>query len=412
MVQQADVVSAISSEAPAFNPRPRDPRLADWLSGYPASFFSESLYRSIELMERYSIDLAIDLLYRLDLIDKLSNWRSANELCQLLCFQPSFSPAIAWTLDRLIETGCVETRMDGISPLYRLKQPPWQPQLAQLREIGLGIDPGNAATLDLLERAAGLYPIVARGEQTGEQSLFGPQGVPLWLNYFHNGNVTYAVNNCVSAVLAANCLVTRSNLRILELGAGPGSGSETLLGWLDECGLLPRIERYLITEPNAFFRRRNQRELSTRYRDLPLEWGALDINAQWDTQGILPGGFDLVYAVNVLHIAKDLLFTLNQARFALASDGWLVIGECLHPYPNQPIYPELMFQILESFTDVCTDPEIRPKPGFLTASQWQQAFMRAGFGRVQVAPDVNRIRELYPHFFTGAIAGQKNASPK
>jgi SAM-dependent methyltransferase len=384
--------------------------LADCLKNYPPSLFSESLYRSIELMERYSIDLAIELLHQLDLIDKLANWRSANELCQVLGFQPRFSSATAWILERLIETGCVEARTDGGSPSYRLRQVPWQPQLTQLRAIGLGIDPGNAATLDLLECAASLYPTVARGAQSGEQSLFGPKGVPLWLNYFHNANLTYAVNNWVSAVLAANCLAARSRLRILELGAGAGSASQNLLGWFDERGLLPRIERYLITEPNAFFRRRNQRELSTRYPDLPLEWGAVDINAQWDSQGVLSGEFDLVYAVNVLHIAKDLLFSLNQARLALASDGWLVIGECVHPYPNQPIYPELMFQILESFTDAHTDPEIRPNPGFLTANQWRRAFTRAGFEHTKVAPDLDHIRELYPHFFTGAIFGQNTAT--
>jgi hypothetical protein len=117
-----------------------------------------------------------------------------------------------------------------------------------------------------------------------------------------------------------------------------------------------------------------------------------------------------VYGVNVLHVAKDLLFSLNQARFALASDGWLVIGECLRPYPNQPIYPELMFQILESFTDVHTDQEIRPNPGFLTANQWRRAFTRAGFARAEVAPDVDRIRGIYPHFFTGAICGQNTTN--
>src|SRR6266700_8265921 len=109
-------------------------------------------------------------------------------------------------------------------------------------------------------------------------------------------------------MLAANRMSSRSRLRILEVGAGAGSASETLLRCFDERGLLPRIERYLITEPNAFFRRRSQRELSSRYHDLPLEWGALDINLRWDTQSVLPGEFDLVYGVNVLHVAKDLLF--------------------------------------------------------------------------------------------------------
>jgi SAM-dependent methyltransferase len=406
---QADVVNATSSGAPTFKARPRDPRLAHWLKGYPPSVFSERLYQSIELMERYSIDLAIDLLRRLNMMDQLGEWRSANELCHALSFQPGFSFALGWILERLVETGCVEARANGDIRSYHLRRVPWQPELERLRAVGLNIDPANAATLDLLDHAASLYPVIASGEQSGDHSLFGPQGVTLWLKYFHNDNLTYAVNNWVSAMLAADRLSTRPRLRILELGAGAGSASETLVRWFDQCGFLPQIERYLITEPNAFFRRRAERELVKQYPDLPLELAALDLNLPWDTQGVGSGEFNLVYAVNVLHVSKNLLFSLNQARSALTGDGWLVIGECLRPYVNQPIYPELMFQILESFTDVQTDPEIRPNPGFLTADHWRRAFTRAGFERVEVAPDIDSIREIYPHFFTGAICGQNTA---
>jgi len=390
----------------AFEVRPRDPRLADWLKHYPPSLFSEQLYESIELMERYSIALAVDILRRLDLIDALSEWRQADELCRALSFQPRFRFALSWILERLTETACIDAQRTGATRRYRLRHAPSQPELGPLREAALQIHPTNAATLDLLDCAASLYPAVARGEQSAEQSLFSPERIPLWLNYFHNDNLTYAVNNWVTAVLAANCLETRAQIRILEIGAGAGSGSEILLRWFEERGLLPRIERYLITEPNAFFRRRAQRELAKRYADLPLEWSALDLNTPWNTQGMAPGEFDLVFAVNVLHIARDLLFSLSQAHSALASDGWLVIGECLRPYPNQPIYPELMFQILDSFTDVDLDQEIRPNPGFLTPEQWRNAFARVGFENVKVEPEIDRIRELYRHFFTGGICGQ------
>jgi len=113
-----------------------------------------------------------------------------------------------------------------------------------------------------------------------------------------------------------------------------------------------------------------------------------------------------------MHISKHLLFSLKEARSTLAADGWLVIGECVRPYDNQPMYPELMFQILDSFTNVETDPEIRPNPGFLTAEQWRRAFLRAGFTRAEIAPDIERIREIYPHFFTGAICGQTTGTAK
>ena len=297
-------------------------------------------------------------------------------------------------------------RTDGDTRSYHLRRALWQSELEGLRAVGLDIDPANAATLNLLDHAASLYPAVARGEQSGDQSLFGPQGIPLWLNYFHNDNLTYAVNNWVSATLAVDRLANRDHFRILELGAGAGSASEALLRSLDENGLLPRLKRYVVTEPNAFFRRRAQRDLTKRYPDVALEWGAIDLDLPWATQGIALGEFDLVFAVNVLHVSKDLLFSLNQARSVLSRDGWLVIGECLRPYVNQPIYPELMFQILESFTNVQTDPDFRPNPGFLTADHWRRAFARAGFERVEVAPDIDRIREICPHFFTGGICGQ------
>jgi SAM-dependent methyltransferase len=405
-------VNVATTDAPPFQASPCDARLTRLLKDYPAPVFSEQLYQSIELMERYSIDLAIDLLRRLDVVDQLDEWRSADELCHVLSFQPRFRFALAWILERLVETGCIAVRVDGSSRSYHLRGAPWEPELAQLRAIGLAISPANAATLDLLDYTTSLYPGVARGEHSGDHSVIGPQGIGLWLNYFNNDNLTYAVNNWISAVLAAERMSTGRQLRILEVGAGSGSASEALLRCFDERGILPHIERYLMTEPNAFFRRRGQRELAKQYPDLALEWGALDINSPWDTQGVAPGEFDLIYAVNVLHISKDLLFSLNQARCALKGDGWLVIGECLRPHANQPIYPELMFQILESFTEVKTDPEFRPNPGFLTANHWRHAFTRASFQRVEIAPDIEGIREIYPHFFTGAICAQKHDGHK
>ena len=404
--EQNDLVNAAAFDAHKFETGRSDPRLAEFLVEFPGSIFSERLYQSIELMERYSMELAVDLLGQLNVAEQLAQWRSVDELCGQLGFQTRFKPALQWILARLIETGCIEVRDDATSRSYRLGKTPWQPDLTHFRAIGVKIEPSNAATLDLLDHAANLYPAIATGRQSGDQNLFGPEGVPLWLKYFHNDNLTYAVNNWVGAAIAVDHLFSRRTLKILELGAGTGSGTEILLKRLDERGLSSRVERYLVTEPNAYFRRCHQRKLAALHSNLSLEWAALDLDLPWHTQGIAPGEFDLVYAVNVMHISKNLLFSLNEARLSLAENGWLVIGECVRPFADQPIYPELMFQILDSFTNVEIDPEIRPNPGFLTAQQWRHAFLRAGFGHTDVAPDIDRIREFYPHFFTGAICGQ------
>ena len=410
--EQNKPVNAAAFDAHKFQAGRSDPRLAEYLKEFPSTIFSERLYQSIELMERYSIELAVDLLGKLNLAEQLGAWRSADELCELLRFQPRFRLPLHWILVRLVETDYMEVQSDSGTGSYRLRKTPWQPDLKCLRAFGLNIDPANAATLDLSDYAASLYRIVATGEESGDHNLLGPKGVPLWLNYFHNDNLTYSVNNWVGAAAAADRLSSRPTLRVLEIGAGMGSATDILLTLLGERGLLPRLERYVISEPNAYFRRSNQRKVAARYPNLPLEWASLDLDLPWSTQGIASGEFDLVYAVNVMHISKNLLFSLNEARSALATDGWLVIGECVRPYDNQPIYPELMFQILDSFTNVETDPEIRPNPGFLTAEQWRRAFLKAGFKRPEVAPDIERIREIYPHFFTGAICGSKTATAK
>jgi SAM-dependent methyltransferase len=405
-------VNAAAFDPHKFDAGRSDPRLAECLKEFPPAIFSERLYQSIELMERYSIELAVDLSGKLNLGEQLGAWRSVDELCDVLSFQPQFRVALEWILARLLDTGCLRMRGDGATRSYSLRNRPWQPDLKTLRAVGLNIDPSNAATLDLLDYAASAYPASATGRENGDHNLFGPQGVPLWLNYFDNHNLTYAVNNWVGAAAAADRLFSLPALRILEIGAGGGSATEILLTLLNERGLLPRLERYVITEPNAYFRRCNQRKLTKQYPNLPLEWSTVDLDSPWTAQGVGSGEFDLVYAVNVMHVSKNLLFSLNEARTALATDGWLVIGECVRPYDNQPMYPEVMFQILDSFTNVETNPEFRPNPGFLTAEQWRRAFLRAGFPRTEIAPDIERIREIYPHFFTGAICGQNTASAK
>src|SRR5947207_12210300 len=264
------VVNALASHVHQFAAQPSDPRLAQWLQHFPPAVFSERLYQSIELMERYSIELAVDLSRQLNLVDQLGEWRSADELCRMLSFQPRFKFALRWILERLVESGCVEGRNNEEAPCYHLRHALWQPDLKALRAIGLSIDPSNAATLDLLDHAAILYAAVANGQQSGDHNLLGPQGVPLWLNYFQNDNLTYAVNNWVGAALAAERVSTQHTLRILEIGAGPGSASEILLRIFDERGLLPRVERYLVTEPNAFFFGCAQAKLPRQNLNRPL----------------------------------------------------------------------------------------------------------------------------------------------
>lgn len=370
---------------------------------YPAEWFSDQLHQSVELVERYGLDLAIDLVLKLNVPGELRHWRSATALCHELGFHPRFQIALTWLLERLAEAGHLAVKSQQDKRRYRLQGELPNAELAELRAIGLRIDPANAATLDLLDAAAAAYPSVAKGA-SGAETLFGMSQIQLWLAYFSNDNPLYALNNRLAAAAALDRVAAKPRLRILEIGAGGGSGTQALLQALDAQGLTGNIECYRITEPNPFFRRRAEWEINAQFADLPLEFGSLDMDQPWEQQGAPRNGFDLVYAVNTVHVAHDLLFTLEQARQTLAPQGWLVLGECLRPFPGKPIYTELVFQLLDSFTEVVTDPVIRPNPGFLTPEQWRNALAAAGFGETQIKPDPERMRALYTGFYTGSLA--------
>jgi SAM-dependent methyltransferase len=391
-----------------FNFQRPDPRVADLLTDYPADLFTERLYQSIELADRYCIDLALDLLHRLDILPLLSSWRSSSELAAELHFNPRFLNPLNWLLNLLAKAQLLVVQKQDPINRYRASSSLRPPELAELRNIGLTIDPGNAATLDLLEAAAAVYPNVAQGKSSGEEALFGAGNVNLWLTYFNNNNPLYAVNNWIAAYAAAQRLATKSRLRILEIGAGAGSASEALLHVLIQQHLVDRIDCYVITEPSPFFRRRAERTLKAKFRDVALQFQAMDMNKLWSQQDINLTNFDLIYAVNALHVAYNLPFTIDQAHSALASGGWLIAGESMRPTPNQAIHAELIFQILDSFNDVITDTEIRPNPGFLSHQQWRQVFRIADFKPIELTPDLEQIHPLCGVFYTGAICGQRS----
>ena len=84
-----------------------------------------------------------------------------------------------------------------------------------------------------------------------------------------------------------------------------------------------------------------------------------------------------------------------------------LIGEAQRLLPGQPIWAEFVFQLLEGFTNVETDGELRPTHGFLQPETWLKALRHAGFAEVSIEPDVFSIREIYSHFYTGAVCGRR-----
>ena len=255
----------------------------------------------------------------------------------------------------------------------------------------------------LAETVARDYPAFLRGEVSGEDVLFAPRRLRLWIDYFSNDNGLYAVNNAVGAVAVEQWL-PRSSAVLLELGGGLGSGALALLERLRAAGRLGAIAQYRFTEFVPAFLRRGEQTLRARHPDLSaLSCGPLDMNRPFSEQGVAPGSVSVVFAVNTIHVARDLDFTLTEARRALEPGGCLVVAECIRPRHRQPIHTEFVFNLTEAFRSCRLQPVYRPAGGFLTPDQWRAAMEAAGFSDVRILPDVVRIHRQVPDFLVAAI---------
>lgn len=368
----------------------------------PVDWFDERLFASNEVVNQYCRDCAIEIYQALNLSSKLQIFSDADEIMNHYGFASRFRYALIWILRTLHGDGLlVHERVKGVDRYKQITDLPVS-ERSELRQLALKTDERNRGILDLMDVAINAYPDIANGKIKGEEALLGMGELQLWLDFFQNDNPIYAVNNRIAARVAAEAIEGLDKINILEFGAGAGSGSEALLDELARRNRLDAIESYWVTEPNAFFHRKGARLLQGKFPNVPFKVDSLDINKPWGEQ-LQKDNFDLIYSVNTLHVGRNIGFVLEQAKQHL--QGWLIAGECVRPFPEQAVYIEVIFQILDGFLDVELDKKLRPQPGFLTPEQWRGWLQLSGYTDISIKPNIESIREHYPRFITGAVCG-------
>jgi SAM-dependent methyltransferase len=363
-----------------------------------APFFDASFVRSWDLHEAYIQRLAGEVFLRSGLATAFAVPRTVEEAIADGALKPSVAAApVAWLVGMLERGGWLAREGDRYVLVKALPEGDAEAIRAQQAEH----DPRCLPSYDLADYAARHYPAVLAGTLTGERALGSPEALESWTAYFSNANPLYAVTNVVGAQAAAQALGRAGGLA-LELGAGLGSGTEALLGRLPS-----HVDvTYRVTDASPLFLRRAKRALAPRFPTRALEFSGLDVDRRFADAGIAPDAYALVYGVNVLHVARDLEFTLGEIRRALAPGGALVFSECVRPFAGAPVPEEFAFNLLDTFREPVLVAEWRPNGGFLTPEQWIRALEANGFVDVRVIPDIATISAHYPSFVVAAITAR------
>ena len=370
--------------------------------------FDARFTRSSALFDEFVYRLTLQVFCDTGLGAVVADWSNAEEVVARAGLDPGRATVpVSWMLRHLGRRGILACDTVVGGPRFRAAQALRALDTAPVAAAQRAHDPACLPSYVLAEAAARGYPAFLRGEVTGEEVLFAPARLPLWVGYFSNDNGLYAVNNRVGAVAVESWMSRRANT-ILELGGGLASGAAALLEHLADAGRLGDLQAYQFTELVPAFLRRGQRLLQEVSRDGPrVTFAPLDMNRPFAEQAILPESASIVYAVNTLHVAHDLAFTLGEIRRTLQPGGQLIVSECVRPWPGDTLYPELIFNLLLTFRSPCLHPGYRPNGGFLTPEQWTGALEASGFRDVRLLPDVVRIRDEFSGFHVAAIGATR-----
>ena len=238
------------------------------------------------------------------------------------------------------------------------------------------LHPHGLTEIGLFRRSGQALAEVLRGHQDPLTLLFS-SGEPTAADLYLKAPVARAANRMLSEAVRklVAALPEGRRLRVIEVGAGTGSATASVLPELPE----GRFD-YTYTDISAGF----FSEAEARFGDGGgrILYRPLDIEKDPIPQGFDPHGYDLLIASNVLHATRYLEETLGHCLDLLAPSGQLIALENLSGLG----WMDLTFGQLDGWWRFADD--YRPHHALASPAVWRQALGQAGFQAAEVlGPD-------------------------
>ncbi len=237
----------------------------------------------------------------------------------------------------------------------------------------------NRELLAYVKHCASLLSRIVTGRESALESLF-PGGASELASglYERSANMRY-VNALAAAGLgaAASALAHDRTLRVLEIGAGTGGTTASLLPVLDASR-----SDYLFTDVSDLFLDRAR----ARFAAYPqIRFGRFDLDLDPVQQGYEPGSFDVICAANCVHASRDLRAVLSQLRSLLVPGGVLLLIESTMHFD----YFDITTGLIEGWQAFADD--LRTDNPLIAGDVWVRALHETGFTMAQAWPTESSV---------------------
>jgi SAM-dependent methyltransferase len=216
-----------------------------------------------------------------------------------------------------------QTMLRGIEMLLKssregklaILNPAWvNDTYADIEDLGTRVQ--ASVDLELLTAVGKNLPSVVRGESEMLEHMLKND---LLTRLYSEGRGFRECNQYV-AFLMKKLTFKFSRAKILEIGAGTGGTTHTVLRAIDGA-----FASYTYTDVSAGF----FEKAAARFSDYSehMNFKRLNIEAPPSSQGFADSSYDVVIAANVLHATRNIVQTVRHARSLLRSGGFLICVE-------------------------------------------------------------------------------------
>lgn len=318
----------------------------------------------IEENERLGLIYIAKALADLKFSQRATGAKNLNDILDRLNIADSQRKLVTRCLKYLIEKEYIEN--DGES--WHLTNLPSFDNLEEHYQSLLEIYPTFRVNLDLYNNCGSNLAKVWTGTEDPLNLMFSPERGTTLEDFYYKTPISVLFNRIFKESFRAilDTIPEDRTLRILEVGAGTGSSTSSILPLLS-----PSRTEYHYTDVTRIF----LEQASKKFNDYPfIKYEILDLEKDAKRQGFMPGQFDIVIASNVLHATRDLSYTVSNIRQLLAPGGHLLLIEGI----LQNLRVDLTFGLLKGWWQF-EDHELRPDYALLTVPGWRKLLKGNGF---------------------------------
>jgi 3-oxoacyl-(acyl-carrier-protein) synthase/NAD(P)-dependent dehydrogenase (short-subunit alcohol dehydrogenase family)/SAM-dependent methyltransferase len=252
-----------------------------------------------------------------------------------------------------------------------------------MRELVAG-HPAASAELRLLERCGGRLADVLDGSCDPLTLLFPSDQAPGAADLYRHAGGFRVMNDLLGDAVRrlVRDLPADRRLRVVEIGAGTGSATASVLAHLPA-----DRTTYVFTDISRGFFAEAQR----RFAAYPfVEYAVLDLERIDGDVTRLAQSADVVIAANVVHATRDVRRSLERLRGLLVPGGTLLLLEST----ARRTWVELVFGLTDGWWGF-VDTDLRRSHPLLPTEAWQRVLSETGFeAPLAFSPDEEAVRFL------------------